>query len=494
MSLGVKMSLDHIPTSECNTEELVQYRQLLGETSTACDAAVIILNDLLLLDKLESGALTLVKQTFRVGDLAEAATNMLAIQLRARQLFISYDSISDDTDDPNSKQLITRRMSWVSSLRDEMIEGDKNKLTQVLYNLLSNAIKFTSTNGKIEFKATFEPSSSQIETEKMQLFGDDIGNFIEYVSGNLILQVIDDGVGISAQDQQRLFKGIVQFKPELLQSGGGSGLGLHISKRILELHGGSIYVTSDGEGKGTAFSVELQMQRHRKTSPTSILTTCTDDGTTGQIGIDDHMLEISTEIVSEVQLSSSHCVDDTAAKIVSELSNSKVVTDYNNRPFEVQSPSKDLERAKSARIPRLLIVDDSEPTRKMMGRLLVGEGYECDFAENGIKAVTIIETSIRGVYLDGAGLDSFAREYDAILMDYVMPEMDGPAATRAIRELGYKGPIIGVTGNALPSDMESFLQAGVTRVLVKPVTKGKLLDILTGERISIYYELHFINS
>ena len=64
---------------------------------------------------------------------------------------------------------------------------------------------------------------------------------------------------------------------------------------------------------------------------------------------------------------------------------------------------------------------------------------------------------------------------DIILMDFIMPHMDGPTATREIRSLGYKGLIIGVTGNALPADTESFLTHGANRVLVKPL-RVEVLD------------------
>ena len=68
--------------------------------------------------------------------------------------------------------------------------------------------------------------------------------------------------------------------------------------------------------------------------------------------------------------------------------------------------------------------------------------------------------------------------YDAILMDYVMPKMNGPDATKAIRQLGYTGPIIGVTGNALPEDREVFMNAGATDVIIKPLRLPVLLNII----------------
>ena len=90
------------------------------------------------------------------------------------------------------------------------------------------------------------------------------------VNGKLVLIITDTGAGISDENQKRLFKEIVQFNPEKLQSGGGSGLGLWITAGILDLHSGSIRVHSDGEGQGTSFIVELPMTRHSSVTADSV--------------------------------------------------------------------------------------------------------------------------------------------------------------------------------------------------------------------------------
>ncbi|CAK9251139.1 unnamed protein product [Sphagnum jensenii] len=145
------------------------------------------------------------------------------------------------------------------------------------------------------------------------------------IAGYLVIDIVDTGAGLIMADQQRLFKEIVQFKPEVLQNGGGSGLGMWISKNIIDLHHGC--------------------------------------------------------------------------------------------------------------------------------------GYSYDEAEDGMDAL----------YKFNQSLINGGRQYDAILMDFMMPRMDGPTATRVIRQCGYYGPIIGVTGNVLDEDREHFMVAGATRVLIKPV-------------------------
>ena len=105
----------------------------------------------------------------------------------------------------------------------------------------------------------------------------------------------------------------------------------------------------------------------------------------------------------------------------------------------------------------ILVVDDSPLNRKMLSKLLKSKGHHIEEAENGEMAVDKIKQEA------DAG-----RNYDVILMDYVMPVMDGPTATRAIRAMDIKTPIFGLTGNAIDTDIKIFLNAGADSVLIKP--------------------------
>ena len=111
---------------------------------------------------------------------------------------------------------------------------------------------------------------------------------------------------------------------------------------------------------------------------------------------------------------------------------------------------------------KLLFVDDSGMSRKMMCRMLRSQGHLVDEAEDGEKAVAAFKTS------------SYP-SYDAILMDSHMPNMNGPEAASVMRSLGYTGVILGITGDTAEKDLNNFLQHGASRVLVKPVD----LDVIT---------------
>ncbi|KAJ1435092.1 CheY-like superfamily, partial [Ochromonadaceae sp. CCMP2298] len=106
----------------------------------------------------------------------------------------------------------------------------------------------------------------------------------------------------------------------------------------------------------------------------------------------------------------------------------------------------------------LLVVDDAMMSRKMLVRLLCAKKYTCVQAEDGLQALEVYRELLgRGGRLD------------AVLMDFEMPQMNGPTATWHLRQLGYSGLVIGVTGNVLPDDVSYFLSQGADYVLRKPL-------------------------
>lgn len=121
---------------------------------------------------------------------------------------------------------------------------------------------------------------------------------------------------------------------------------------------------------------------------------------------------------------------------------------------------------------KCLVVDDSLPNRKMLVRLLERAGHACLSASNGQEAVEIMDADYAAAVHD--------KKYDpvdSILMDYEMPVLNGPDATKILREKGYSNvTIIGVTGNVLVDDINFFTSAGANKVLPKPVTLSLIED------------------
>ena len=139
-----------------------------------------------------------------------------------------------------------------------------------------------------------------------------------------------------------------------------------------------------------------------------------------------------------------------------------------------KAPAKGLGSKRSmlqATIPKLhvLIVDDVHTCRKMLSRLLSPENVITEEAKDGVEAVDMVKTSEQKGF-----------RYDLILMDASMPKMTGLEATKIIREMGFKGKIFGVTGNALAEDVNDFINHGADAVHIKPVSKEQLSSMLEG--------------
>ena len=127
---------------------------------------------------------------------------------------------------------------------------------------------------------------------------------------------------------------------------------------------------------------------------------------------------------------------------------------------------------------RFLIVDDAAVNRKMLSKLLQWTSNICIEAEDGVEAMKIFIESINS--------DDESLKFDAVLLDFEMPNMTGPEVARHMRAMGYKGVIFGVTGNSMPCDIKIFLQAGADRVFIKPIDSKEITNVLRGKNILIY--------
>jgi signal transduction histidine kinase/DNA-binding response OmpR family regulator len=154
-----------------------------------------------------------------------------------------------------------------------MIEVDERKLKQIIFNLLSNAVKFTPDGGKISISASRvssikEPGYTAYNQEGLQSAKDQrlqirTGSFIE-------ISVIDTGIGIAPENQQRVFNEFEQIDSSYARRQPGTGLGLALTKKLVELHGGSIALHSKGENKGSTFTIWLP-EKNRKEDENSTI-------------------------------------------------------------------------------------------------------------------------------------------------------------------------------------------------------------------------------
>jgi signal transduction histidine kinase len=441
--LGLKLLSSELKASK-DPKDMERY-DTLCDVNMSCTAAVDILNDLLCYEKLESGILELHKEEIVVAAYLKDRISMFSAQ--ARECGVTMTMVTDVAGSRRDIEANTNEGNMMSKslLPTDSIFADKFKMDQVIRNLMSNALKFTPRGGVVTIKASFVHDRSKFENEfsKRSVKNRSISlrNLIRHpssvasypnspvpspipipVSGKLVVVITDTGAGISKENQARLFNEIVQFNPEKLQAGGGSGLGLWITQEILNLHDGSISVSSEGEGKGSSFTFEMPMTR---SPPLLLQTSHRSKALLSPIPSPGRQTYITEE--------EDHSpVTQTSIKLCSEPPAQGSGVD--------QSDSFSC-REDAAPIFDVLVVDDSRLCRKMLLKCLRADGHTCVEAEDGLEAIAMVKKRICQA-TGGNG-----KPFDAVLMDFVMPNMDGPTATKEIRALGYTSPIFGVTGN-----------------------------------------------
>ncbi|MDR3255804.1 MAG: response regulator [Synergistaceae bacterium] len=283
----------------------------------------------------------------------------------------------------------------IDNLIPKMLLGDDQRLSQVITNLLSNAVKFTAEGGSINLTATL------VKEEKGVC--------------SICIEVKDSGIGINAEQKSRLFTSFVQADNTISRKFGGTGLGLVISKRIVEMMGGEIWIESE-QGKGSTFAFTLQAQRGEPE---------------GELGEDRGEMSAGAFVADEASVAT-------------------------------RAPKEPHDHFEGRRV---ILAEDVEINREIVSTLLEPTMIEVDCAENGAEALKLFEEA--------------PDKYDMIFMDVQMPEMDGFEATRRIRALGVpkakKIPIIAMTANVFREDVEKCVACGMNDHLGKPLDFDEVL-------------------
>jgi len=131
----------------------------------------------------------------------------------------------------------------------EMISADERKLKQIMYNLLSNAVKFTPDGGEVHLSAGHAEKDDQ----------ESLDNLVR-------ISVMDNGLGIARENLEKIFEPFVQVDSSFNRKYEGTGLGLPLARKLVELHGGRIWVESEGEGKGSTFVVLIPVSQEEQTA------------------------------------------------------------------------------------------------------------------------------------------------------------------------------------------------------------------------------------
>ena len=275
--------------------------------------------------------------------------------------------------------------------------GDEQRMAQIITNLLTNAVKFTPEGGKVCFDATLVDEA-----------GDDC---------ELRIEVTDSGIGISAEQKERLFLAFEQAEAGISRQYGGTGLGLTISKRIIELMGGNIWVESE-LGKGAKFIFTAKAKRSEK-SPDSM----------SAQGIN----------TNNAQMDETHTFN---------------VGEFGGK--------------------RLLVAEDVEINREILLALLEDTGLKIDCAENGEEALKMVKATPDKydlVFMDVEMPFMNGHEATRCIRDF-LKENDKSVRQRS------RLPIIAMTANVFKSDIEACLAAGMDDHLGKPLDIDRVIEKL----------------
>jgi PAS domain S-box-containing protein len=453
-----------------------------GDTiRTSAEALLTIIDDILDYSKMEAGRFELDTVPFVLRDLVEGIVDIAGSRLGDRDVDMVYT---------------------ITPEADGIFEGDPVRVRQVLLNLLSNAVKFTE-QGSVAIAVTME--------------GDRLGVAVE-----------DTGIGIATEAQGRLFEMFTQADSSTSRRFGGTGLGLAISRRLVEMMGGEIGFTSQ-LGQGSIFRISLPLGHLGYATPTArhldgrrVLVV--DDNPREATAIADELeragarVETAASAVTGIERLRSAAVEGspffgavidhrmefvTGADLLAMTASDNALADLRRvlliargdaalkdateRQINCQPMAKpfrygELVRALAGTAPsrtalapapshpagsglNVLLVEDNEINQQVAMGMLKAFGHTVDVAGDAADGVAMV----------------CRNDYDVVLMDVQLPDMDGMQATSLIRSLqGAKAriPVIALTANAMEGDRERCLAAGMDDYLPKPIRKKALAEML----------------
>ena len=474
-----------------NREQVLDY---LKKISTSSQHLLSLINDVLDMSRIESGKVKIEEKAVHLPDLVHDVRSIIQPNVAAKRLSLFIDTMD---------------------IEDEDIITDPLRLNQILLNILSNAIKFTPTGGMISIRIAQKNGAPK--------------GCVCYE-----FRIKDNGIGMSEEFQKHIFEEFSREESSTVSGIQGTGLGMSITKNIVDLMGGTIALTSE-PGKGTEFIVTLCFTRSgQKAEPKQLpqleglRALVADDDTNTCLNVSTMLSKIGmrpewTISGKEAVIRTKYAVeqgdefsvyiidwlipDMNGIEIVRQIrkvignrcpiiiltaydwadiedeARAAGVTAFCEKPLflsELRRVLAEPFRAEPASEPaqptaadlkgkKLLLVEDNELNREIALEILKEAGFVVDTAEDGAVAVQKIKQVAPG-------------QYDLILMDIQMPNLDGYEATRQIRALpdAKKAsiPIFAMTANAFEEDRQNALEAGMNGHIAKPLDVPHLLRVL----------------
>lgn len=463
-------------------------KEYFSKITVASHHLLGLINDVLDMSKIDSGKIVLVSERFNLVSLLKDVVDIVMPDLKSRQHAV--------------------RMSVASTVH-EKVEGDQLRLQQVFMNILSNAVKFTPPGGHIGIDVSESPST-----------------FAGYGCYRFVFS--DDGIGMSEDFLKKLFVPFEREDNSMTSKISGTGLGMPISKAIVEMMNGSFDVESErGVGSTFTVTVHLKHQLARSGTDTDFLRgrpvlVVDNDAKRGKetvamlngLGVVTKHIESAREALGRIMdanesdhpyyavIMNSRIADMEPAEFAHRIrlreKHPLKLLLYSDSPSgDVRIPEVDAMLSwpvetdelvstlmtlgkESPGVPdtlqrtdfsgkRILLVEDNELNLEIATEILKMTEAMVETAEDGAEAVAKVEKSPPGYY-------------DMVLMDIQMPVMDGYDATYHIRELPRHDvvtlPIVAMTANAFPEDVKKAIDAGMNGHIAKPIDLSVLYQVL----------------
>jgi len=468
-----------------DAENPAKVREYTRKITASGQHLLSLINDVLDISKIESGKVVLNLEKFALNDVVASVDAIIQPMAKAKKQDFHVS---------------------VTGVRHECLMGDETRLNQILINLLSNAVKYTPEGGNIWFRITgLKQRSSQYE--------------------HLCVEVEDDGYGMTPEYLQTIFDPFTRAENSTTNKVQGTGLGMAITKSIVELMGGTIEVSSQVD-HGTLFRVELELRileedagagfwEQRNISRVlavggtqeyrdNMRAMMEDTGAalTAAARVEDALALLQggesfqlalldwEEGGAEGAKALRDALPDAAPLLLLAEFDAEGMedalrlphTDTLTKPFFVSALRAKLEElwggkdappepeeTGSLQGMRFLAAEDNEINAEILTELLEMEDASCEIAANGQIAVERFQSSAPG-------------DFDAILMDVQMPVMNGHEAARAIRRMEREDagqiPIIAMTANAFAEDEKAALDAGMDAHVPKPLNMEVLKKVI----------------
>ena len=446
-------------------------RDLLQQLHVCGDSLLVLVNDILDFSKIEAGRMELADEVFDLYATIDDAVTLVAERSAAKGLELT---------------------TVIEDGAPACLRGDQTRLRQVLTNLLSNAVKF-SESGVIAIRVRLHPQAG------------DAGDAVR-----LEFSVTDSGIGITPEAQGRLFQLFSQADSSTTRRFGGTGLGLVISKRLVECMGGGISVKSNG-GDGSSFCFTVCMRtvvqkpqkpslrglrvllalnagdlvkalaeqlRHWGVTPVLVESSGVFDALCGTRKASyDVLLTDAASAVDDALRANTRNGSAVRCRIIDLSGSHDQRADIAlSRPLRIGQLRENLmESFTGITVPQqpastmqlqghVLVAEDNAINQRVVVQLLGKLGLTCDVVCNGREALVSLSS----------------RTYDLVLMDCQMPEMDGLTATRAIRQQEFdrgavtRLPIVALTAGVTAQERAATQAAGMDEFLTKPIRKQEV--------------------